>query len=113
MAGANFAVGAGRGEAELSGAGPQIGNKMKPIAKNPPTQLQQAKLIRDRYKRWFPILDELKQDLGALLDEAQNEQPEGNSDGTICETQWAQLRSIEEATRDLLIALLFDTKADR
>jgi hypothetical protein len=102
-------MGTTRGTSGVFGFGSTIGDPMKSPDK-PKTQLQRAKLIRERYKRWFPILDELKQDLAGLLDEASNPPPDGVSDGTIGETQFGQLRSIEKATRNLLVALLFDSK---
>lgn len=73
------------------------------------TQLQRAVLIRERYAKLFAKLAMLRKDLDQLLDEAQNSPPEGASDGTIKAVQFKQLRGIEKATQELIVALLFDT----
>jgi hypothetical protein len=76
------------------------------VKKKPLTQLQRAKLIRERYKRWYPILDELKTDLGKLLDDAQNRPEDGGAaDGTIKEVVFEHLRRIHAVTCWLLAAL--------
>jgi hypothetical protein len=73
------------------------------------TQLEMANSIRGQYREHFAALASLKDRLSKLLDESQNPPPDGGSDGTIGEVQYNQLRSIEKATRGLLVALLFDT----
>ena len=62
---------------------------------------------------FFPEMDSIKQELGHLLDEAQNSPPAGISDGTINEIQFNQLRDIHDALQKLLVAQLFNLQPDR
>ena len=75
------------------------------------TQLERADAIRAGFKKLFPEIDRLKQELDKLLGEAQNAPPHGEADGTIFDVQYSQLRSIEKAASRLLVSLLFDTRA--
>lgn len=76
-------------------------SKPGPTAK-PKTQLQRAKAIVERYKKWTPILKEIQDDLDAVLSEAQNRPPEGVADGSISDESWGRLRDLADALGDLL-----------
>jgi hypothetical protein len=71
-------------------------------------QYARSQALRERLKKSFPELASIKDELGRLLDEAQNAPPHGASDGTITEVQYNQLRGIHKALRTLLVAQLFD-----
>jgi len=58
------------------------------------SQLTRARLIRERYQRWAPILSELAEDTKKLLDEA--------SDDSLSEPARNQLQATVAATKKLL-----------
>ena len=74
------------------------------------TQYERSRALRDQLKRLFPELAQARDDLRKLLDEAQNKPPHGDSDGSIYEIQYNQLRGIERALGAFLAAQLFDRR---
>ncbi len=74
------------------------------------TQYAQSQALRERLKKLFPELVSAKDDLGKLLDEAQNAPPHGGSDGSITPVQYNQLRGIHDTLNRFLVAQLFDTR---
>lgn len=77
----------------------------------PATQLSRADAIRRELKPLAREVDKLRLRLGLLLNEAQNRPPQGSADRTISEAQFNQLRSLETAMRDLMLASLFDSRS--
>jgi hypothetical protein len=84
--------------------------KWKPKTPAAPTQLSQGYALRREIKALYPQLAALRERLSKLLDESQNPPPDGHSDGSMTETQFNQLRSIERKLADFLLAALFDTR---
>ena len=75
------------------------------------TQLERAQMVRAQLLAMLPDLDRLSRSLSVVLDEAQNAPPDGASDGSIGETQYSQLRKINESVGKLTLALMFDARA--
>ena len=73
----------------------------------PQTQLEVALSSVKLLKEVFPQLDAVHQRLGNVLNDAQNDPPHGERDGSIGEQTYNQLRSIDNAIRDLLVSTLF------
>lgn len=73
----------------------------------PPTQRERASRIVKEIRTHFAELARLKDELSIVLDDAQNDPPHGDRDGSIGETEYGQLRSIWKATGNLLVATLF------
>jgi|HubBroStandDraft_2_1064218.scaffolds.fasta_scaffold01263_17 hypothetical protein len=74
------------------------------------TQYERSRALREQLKELFPELSRAHESLRKLLDEAQNGPPDGDSDGSIDEIQYAHLRSIERNLQAFLAAQLFDRR---
>lgn len=75
------------------------------------TQLERADAIRAKFMAMLPQIDALSKELSEILDDAQV-MPEdgGQSDLTINEVQFNQLRQINNCAGKLVLALLFDSR---
>jgi len=71
------------------------------------TQLDDTRVLIEKLREMFPRLEAIKEDLHYITGEARNMPPEGKSDGSMDETQWSRARAVEQALRDLTIALLY------
>jgi hypothetical protein len=69
-----------------------------------PTQMERARVLRDRLLAHFPDLADINDEIRAL----QTEQANVSDDKSISQDQFNQLQTIHHHLRDLLIAQLFD-----
>jgi hypothetical protein len=75
------------------------------------TQLERAVAARKKLLDLFPQIVEAKDELGRVLEAAQNPPPQGEADGTINELKFQQLASIKKSAQGLLGSLLFWSEA--
>lgn len=76
-----------------------------------PTQYEQADALVQQLLTHNLDLVRIRESLARVLDEAQNEPPEGCADGTVSRDRFTQLRSLERLLRDLGVALCFHAPA--
>jgi hypothetical protein len=67
------------------------------------SQLERGEALCADLGKIFPEIDRIAKGLRDLLDEVQNDPPDGNADGTVSPYRYNRLRDVEQAVSRLVL----------